>query len=54
LETDKPENVRLYERFGFEVRCHAFVLGVQNWFMWRQPTRHSAIASQPWPIEPGR
>jgi GNAT superfamily N-acetyltransferase len=33
LETDEPENVRLYERFGFEVRRHAFVLGVQNWFM---------------------
>jgi len=54
LETDKPENVRLYERFGFEVRSHAFVLGVQNWFMWRPPTRHSGIASQPWPIDPGR
>lgn len=41
LETDKPENVRLYERFGFEVQSHAFVLGVQNWFMWREPTRPS-------------
>jgi ribosomal protein S18 acetylase RimI-like enzyme len=41
LETDKPENVRLYERFGFEVQSQAFVLGVQNWFMWREPTRPS-------------
>ena len=37
LETDKAENVRLYERFGFEVRSQAFVLGVPNWFMWREP-----------------
>ena len=45
LETDKPENVRLYERFGFEIRCHAYVLGVKKWFMWRRPTRPSAGAS---------
>jgi GNAT superfamily N-acetyltransferase len=37
LETDKLENVRLYERFGFEVRAEAIVLGVPNWFMWREP-----------------
>lgn len=35
LETDKPENVALYGRFGFEVVEEATVLGVQNWFMWR-------------------
>ena len=39
LETDKPENVRLYERFGFQVRVEAFVLGVPNWFMRRDGTR---------------
>lgn len=33
LETDKPENVRLYERFGFEIRDEAEVLGVPCWFM---------------------
>ena len=38
LETDKRENVRLYERFGFEVQDQAEVLGVENWFMWRAPT----------------
>lgn len=54
LETDKPENVRLYERFGFEVRSRAFVLGVQNWFMWRRPARHSAIGSPPQTIDLGR
>jgi len=35
LETDKPENVRLYERFGFQVTGEAEVIGVPNWFMWR-------------------
>ncbi|MHC4792501.1 MAG: GNAT family N-acetyltransferase [Planctomycetota bacterium] len=37
LETDKPENVRLYQRFGFEVTSEAPVLGMPNWFMWRSP-----------------
>ncbi len=37
LETDKPGNVRLYQRFGFEVTSEAPVLGVPNWFMWRSP-----------------
>ncbi len=36
LETDKPENVRLYERFGFETISEGPVLGVPNWFMWRE------------------
>jgi ribosomal protein S18 acetylase RimI-like enzyme len=37
LETDKPENVVFYERFGFEVTDEAEVLGAQNWFMQRRP-----------------
>ena len=37
LETDKPENVRFYERFGFEVIGEEYVLGVPNWFMTRRP-----------------
>jgi GNAT superfamily N-acetyltransferase len=44
LETDKPENVRLYERFGFEVVDEAVVLGVRNWFMWRS-TRRSPVGT---------
>jgi ribosomal protein S18 acetylase RimI-like enzyme len=36
LETDKPENVALYGRFGYEVVEEAEVLGVPNWFMWRE------------------
>jgi ribosomal protein S18 acetylase RimI-like enzyme len=35
LETDKPVNVRFYERFGFEVVGEQDVLGVPNWFMRR-------------------
>lgn len=35
LETGKPENVRLYERFGFTVTATAQFRGVPMWFMWR-------------------
>lgn len=38
LETDKLENVRFYEKAGFEVVDEAPVLGVPNWFMRRPPT----------------
>ena len=39
LETDKPGNVRFYERFGFELVGEQEVLGVPNWFMTRRPQR---------------
>lgn len=39
LETDKPGNVRLYRRGGFEVVSEQSVLGVTNWFMLRHPIR---------------
>lgn len=35
LETDKPENVTFYGRFGFEVIAEQSVIGVPNWFMRR-------------------
>ncbi len=35
LETDKPENVALYSRFGFDVIDEGGLLGAPNWFMWR-------------------
>jgi GNAT superfamily N-acetyltransferase len=35
LETEKPANVALYSRFGYEVIEQDEVLGVANWFMWR-------------------
>ena len=41
LETDRAENVRLYERHGFAVVDQAEVLGLPNWFM-RRAARTSA------------
>lgn len=38
LETEKPENVRLYERFGYRVVEQARVIGVPCWFMRREPS----------------
>jgi ribosomal protein S18 acetylase RimI-like enzyme len=35
LETDRPENVAFYRRFGFEVSCERLVLGTPNFFMRR-------------------
>lgn len=35
LETDKPENLGFYEKFGFTTMQVADVLGVPNWFMSR-------------------
>jgi len=37
LETERAENVQLYQRAGFEVRAERVVLGVQSWFMTRSP-----------------
>jgi hypothetical protein len=37
LETEKPENVRFYERFAFKTIEEAEVLGGPNWFMRREP-----------------
>ena len=37
LETEEPDNVRLYERFGWVVTAEAKVLGVPGWFMRRDP-----------------
>ena len=36
LETDRPENVAFYRRFGFEIVQQEPVLGVLNFFMLRQ------------------
>jgi ribosomal protein S18 acetylase RimI-like enzyme len=45
LETDKPENVRLYERFSFTVTARGTLFGVVTWFMWRAP--HPAPGESP-------
>ena len=39
LETDRPQNVRFYERFGFAVTKEVRVLGVPNFLMRRPPAR---------------
>lgn len=44
LETDKEENLPLYEKFGFKVRESDILFGVKNWFMWRDATsQHSMV-----------
>jgi hypothetical protein len=35
LETNKPENVEFYRKFGFGVRYQEEVIGTLNWYMWR-------------------
>jgi ribosomal protein S18 acetylase RimI-like enzyme len=36
LETDVDRNVRLYQRFGFEVTETEYIVGVDTRFMWRK------------------
>jgi len=38
-ETDKERNVRFYSALGFEVASVATVLGVETWYMRRDPVR---------------
>lgn len=46
LETDKRENVGLYQRFGFTVVESAEVLGVPNWFMRRTARAKSFVLAE--------
>jgi predicted N-acetyltransferase YhbS len=46
LETDKPESVRFYARFGFEVTAKADVLGTPNWWMRRPASRSRSTSSR--------
>jgi GNAT superfamily N-acetyltransferase len=36
LETASPQNVPLYQRFGFQVMAEKQVIGLRSWFMWRE------------------
>lgn len=36
LETDRPRNVKFYERFGFRVQREEPLIGVPTWTMWRK------------------
>jgi len=38
LETGNPQNVPLYQRFGFETVSEEEIIGVNTWFMWRSPS----------------
>lgn len=40
LETNKERNVRFYSGLGFELVSQATALGVESWFMRRDPRRH--------------
>mgnify|MGYP002399645183 CR=1 FL=1 len=35
LETDRPENVEFYQKFGFSVRAEETLIGTPVWYMWR-------------------
>jgi ribosomal protein S18 acetylase RimI-like enzyme len=35
LETDRPENVEFYKKFGFVVQREQEVIGTPTWYMWR-------------------
>lgn len=36
-ETDQPQNVRFYEKFGYKTLEKKPIFGVTNWFLWREP-----------------
>ncbi|MGH9321193.1 MAG: GNAT family N-acetyltransferase [Vicinamibacteria bacterium] len=46
LETDRPENVRFYERFGFEVTEESSISGVVNYFMRRDAKLRNGSADR--------
>jgi GNAT superfamily N-acetyltransferase len=35
LETASPNNVSLYQRYGFDVFAEKNIIGLKSWFMWR-------------------
>jgi GNAT superfamily N-acetyltransferase len=35
LETDRPENVEFYKKFGFVVQREEILIGTPVWYMWR-------------------
>jgi len=35
LETDRPENVEFYKKFGFIVQREEQLIGTPTWYMWR-------------------
>jgi GNAT superfamily N-acetyltransferase len=47
LETDRPENVEFYQKFGFVVRHEEQLIGATTWYMWRRPEKQDVTASPP-------
>jgi predicted N-acetyltransferase YhbS len=37
-ETDTPQNVKFYERFGFKFVGEELINGIPNWYLWRPPS----------------
>jgi GNAT superfamily N-acetyltransferase len=36
LETDRPENVEFYKKFGFVIQREEQLIGAPTWYMWRR------------------
>lgn len=36
-QTDRPENVKFYQRFAFQVVGEETIMDFPNWYMWRPP-----------------
>jgi ribosomal protein S18 acetylase RimI-like enzyme len=36
LETDRPNNVKFYKKFGFRVEREENIIGAPTWSMWRR------------------
>jgi GNAT superfamily N-acetyltransferase len=41
LETDRPENVEFYKKFGFVVQREEQLIGASTWHMWRARQNHT-------------
>jgi hypothetical protein len=52
LETDRPENVGFYQKFGFVVQHQEQLIGTPTWYMWRRPPEnHDATPAPTKPSE---
>jgi GNAT superfamily N-acetyltransferase len=43
LETDRPQNVEFYKKFGFVVRHEEQLIGTRTWYMWRPSDRERLV-----------
>jgi GNAT superfamily N-acetyltransferase len=47
LETDRPENVEFYQKFGFVVQHQEQLIGAPTWYMWRRPPENHDATPPP-------